>query len=99
MKIGFTKFGIDKIYHFYGGLSFALSVLIALLVVQLSGPVVSAGFGAFCIALAALIAGIVKDLYDALIQKEVFDVCDVLFTWLGSVPILIVWILITGLYG
>lgn len=99
MRVGFSKFGIDKIYHFYGGLSFALLALFSILAVQLSGSPVSAVFGALCVSLAALVAGICKDLYDALVQKEVFDVADVLFTWLGSVPILVVWIQITLLYG
>lgn len=99
MRIGFSKFGIDKIYHFYGGLSFALLALFSILAAQLSGSPVSVVFGAVCVSLAALLAGICKDLYDALIQKETFDVADVLFTWLGSVPILVVWIQITLLYG
>lgn len=99
MRVGFSKFGIDKIYHFYGGLSFALLALFSILAVQLSGLPVPVVFGAVCVSLAALLAGICKDLYDALIQKEVFDVADVLFTWLGSVPILVVWIQITLLYG
>lgn len=99
MRVGFSKFGIDKIYHFYGGLSFALLALFSILAAQLSGSPGSVVFGAVCVSLAALLAGICKDLYDALIQKETFDVADVLFTWLGSVPILVVWIQITLLYG
>ena len=91
MRIIWGKFGIDKIYHFYGGLSFALLTLFVLLLVQLLGGSVSTPIGAVSITLAALIAGVCKDLYDALIQKEDFDLMDVAFTWLGSVPILLVW--------
>jgi len=90
-KIIWGKFGIDKIYHFYGGLSFALLTLFVLLAVMLFGGHVPTPIGAVSITLAALVAGILKDLYDALVQKEDFDLCDVFFTWLGSVPILLVW--------
>lgn len=91
MRIIWGKFGIDKIYHFYGGLSCALLTLFILLLVQLLGGVVSTPIGAVSITLAALVAGILKDLYDALIQKEDFDLADVVFTWSGSIPVLLIW--------
>lgn len=92
------KFGIDKIYYFYGGLSFSLLTLFVVLLVQLLGGSVSPAIGAVSITLAALVAGILKDLYDALIQKEDFDLADVTFTWLGSIPILLIWFEIVYLF-
>lgn len=99
MKTGFTKFGIDKIYHFYGGLSLALLALFILLTVQLSGGYVSPVVGAVFVSISALLGGIAKDLYDALVQKEFFDIADVLWTWAGSVPIIAIWIQIVLLNG
>lgn len=98
MRIIWGKFGIDKIYHWYGGLSCALLTLFVVLLVLILGGVVSPTMGAVYISLAALVGGILKDLYDALIQKEDFDLADVTFTWLGSIPILLIWFEIVYLF-
>lgn len=90
-KIIIGKFGIDKIYHFYGGLSFALLTLFIVLVVQLLEQPVSASIGAVSIALAAFLAGILKEVYDILVKKSDAEVLDAVFTWLGAVPILLIW--------
>lgn len=90
-KIIWGKFGIDKIYHFYGGLSFALLTLFIVLLVQLLGRPVSAAIGAVSIAMAAVVAGILKEVYDVVIKKSVAEILDAIFTALGSIPILAIW--------
>ena len=58
---------------------------------MLFGQPVSGAIGAVIIALIAFVAGILKEVYDVLVKKSVAEILDALFTWLGAVPILLVW--------
>lgn len=95
MKIQCTKYGIDKIYHLLAGENVALLALFILVgVIVLLRPVSSLR-GALIILSATLLVAIGKELYDVYRKKTFFDPIDVLFTELGSVPIVALWIFIS----
>lgn len=99
MEVGYTKFGPDKAKHFLGGLIFALLGLVLLLLVQESGRLIPVALRPFFVAIPAFLAGIAKELYDALVKKGPFDLADLLFTVLGSLPVLLTWIICTLFYA
>jgi hypothetical protein len=95
MKIKCTKIGIDKLYHFIAGDCVALTVLYILILIIILGRSVTLANGICAMFFGALAAGLIKEVFDTTKEDDFFDPIDVLFTTLGSIPMIVLWI---GIY-
>jgi len=80
----------DKLKHFIAGTIIASIVLVACLLIfgtdkRGSDIAILAAF------ISALVAGIGKELYDKHIRKTMFDIYDLVATWVGFAVPMIVW--------